>query len=159
MCPHVPLPLLSAQSRAQMERFSTAPMLRWASPLPWPLVIILPQGFPWPSSASPLALVSVSSGAEETSGGLAETTAAAVAPAAAATLVPRKGKGAAADASVTDGGGAAGKGGGGSADRASYRNPAEALLALAVTESLLAAGDVSSAAILTPYRGQVVHDS
>ncbi len=114
------------------------------------------QGFPWPSPTSPLALVSVSSGAEETSGGLAEMTAAAVAPAAAAaTLVPRKGKGVATDAPAADGGGAAGKGGGGGADRASYRNPAEALLALAVTESLLAAGDISSAAILTPYRGQV----
>lgn len=38
---------------------------------------------------------------------------------------------------------------------ASYKNVAEAVASLRAVHALMAAGDVASAALLTPYRGQV----
>ncbi|KXZ48586.1 hypothetical protein GPECTOR_26g489 [Gonium pectorale] len=110
----------------------------------------VPRGFRWPQPGRPLALLSVTGGREETSGGAPEMAAAAAATAP-AVLRPRGAGGATPEAAP----GPASGFGSASGDRSSYRNQAEAALALAVTHQLLAAGDVSSAAILTPYRGQV----
>lgn len=113
------------------------------------------QGFAWPKPGVPLALVEVRGGQEETSGDVSEAaaTAAAAAATSASVLQP---KGPAAAAAAAAKAQAAASGPPKSGDRSSYRNPAEALAALAVTQKLLAGGDISSAAILTPYRGQVM---
>eukprot|EP00198_Chlamydomonas_reinhardtii_P006339 XP_001695675.1 predicted protein [Chlamydomonas reinhardtii] len=114
----------------------------------------VPRGFAWPKPGVPLALVEVRGGQEETSGDVSEAaaTAAAAAATSASVLQP---KGPAAAAAAAAKAQAAASGPPKSGDRSSYRNPAEALAALAVTQKLLAGGDISSAAILTPYRGQV----
>ncbi|KAG2491441.1 hypothetical protein HYH03_010227 [Edaphochlamys debaryana] len=109
-----------------------------------------PKGFPWPNSSKPLAVVQVTGSREETSGNTFEVPASLAASPPSPTLTPRGAKPSAKPDKGSDPGS-----GSGSAERSSYRNPAEALAALAITNQLLAAGDVSSAAILTPYRGQV----
>lgn len=88
----------------------------------------LPVGFPWPNPTCPVALVPCDFGQEQT--GQASRT----------TLIA--GGAAAVAGDVAEGG-------------ASYKNETEADLAIRALMMLLKGGDVESAAILSPYNGQV----
>ncbi|KAL3136519.1 hypothetical protein ABBQ38_005768 [Trebouxia sp. C0009 RCD-2024] len=88
----------------------------------------LPVGFPWPNPTCPVALVPCDFGQEQT-GQASRTTLIAGGPAAVA-------------GDVAEGG-------------ASFKNEIEADLAIRALLMLLKGGDVKSAAILSPYNGQV----
>ncbi|DBB05155.1 TPA: hypothetical protein ACH3X3_010403 [Trebouxia sp. C0006] len=88
----------------------------------------LPAGFPWPNPKCPVALVPCDFGKEQT--GQASRT----------TLLAEGAAAVAGDVAETG---------------ASFKNEIEAAIAIRVLETLLSGGDVQSAALLTPYNGQV----
>ncbi|BDA47014.1 probable regulator of nonsense transcripts 1 homolog at C-terminar half [Coccomyxa sp. Obi] len=90
----------------------------------------LPQGLAWPNPGCPVMMVECESGIEERS--------------ATGSLVSGRGKTAAArDAAAA------------AASGSSYYNKQEAILAVRALVALMSAGDAESAAVLTPYNGQV----
>ncbi|KAL0035694.1 hypothetical protein WJX79_008965 [Trebouxia sp. C0005] len=88
----------------------------------------LPAGFPWPNPKCPVALVPCDFGKEQT--GQASRT----------TLMAEGAAAVTGDVAETG---------------ASFKNEIEAAIAIRVLETLLSGGDVQSAALLTPYNGQV----